>query len=296
MKCLVTGGAGFIGSHLVDHLLNLNHNVIVIDNESAEENNKFYWNEKACNYQYDICDYNKIEPLFIDVDYVFHLAAQSRIQPSIINPHRTFKVNCNGTLNILKAASKYKIVKVVYSSTSSYYGSKNKIPFKENMDRDCLNPYSYTKAFGEDLCKMYNHIHKLDITILRYFNVYGPRQPIKGQYAPVVGIFQKQQRSNQNLTVVGDGNQRRDYTHVEDIVKANLLAINKDLGSLEILNVGTGKNWSVLDLAEMIGGNIEFISKRRGEAAETLADITKIKKKFNWSPAININSWIKDRK
>ena len=192
MKCLVTGGAGFIGSNLVDKLISLDYDVIVIDNESAEENEQFYWNQDAINYKYDICNYNKIRPLFHGVDYVFHLAAQSRIQPSIINPNITVKVNCEGTLNVLNAAKENNISKIIYSSTSSYYGLKNASPSKENMSRDCLNPYSYTKVFGEDLCKMYHQLYNIDIFVLRYFNVYGERQPTKGQYAPVIGIFQKQ--------------------------------------------------------------------------------------------------------
>tara|TARA_Y100000590_G_scaffold60997_1_gene65118 strand:+ start:1486 stop:2376 length:891 start_codon:yes stop_codon:yes gene_type:complete len=294
MKCLVTGGAGFIGSNLVDELISLGYDVIVIDNESAKENEIFYWNKNAENYTYDICDYDKIKPLFNKIDCVFHLAAQSRIQPSIINPNHTFKVNCKGTLNILNAAKENNVSKIIYSSTSSYYGLKNTIPSKEEMSRDCLNPYSYTKVFGEDLCKMYYQLHGMNIFILRYFNVYGERQPTKGQYAPVVGIFQKQFINNEKMTIVGDGMQRRDYTHVRDVVSANTKIIDSNLNGFETFNVGTGINYSVLELAKMIGGPYEFIPKRKGEAKETLADISKICKKLNWSPSIMIKDWIKD--
>ena len=294
MKCLVTGGAGFIGSNLVDKLISLDYDVIVIDNESAEENEQFYWNQNAINYKYDICNYNKIRPLFHGVDYVFHLAAQSRIQPSIINPNITFKVNCEGTLNVLNAAKENNISKIIYSSTSSYYGLKNASPSKENMSRDCLNPYSYTKAFGEDLCKMYYQLYDMDIFVLRYFNVYGERQPTKGQYAPVIGIFHKQYKNNQKMTIVGDGMQRRDYTHVQDIVSANIKIINSNLNRFETFNVGTGINYSVLEIAEMFGGPYKFIPERDGEARETLADISYIKKKLSWVPSIMIKDWIKD--
>lgn len=296
MKCLVTGGAGFIGSNLVDKLIDLNHEVVVVDNESADQNEIFYWNKDASNYKYDICDYNKIESLFLGVDCVFHLAAQSRIQPSIIDPEKTFKVNCNGTLNVLKASVENGISKFIYSSTSSYYGSINKIPFKESMPRDCLNPYSYTKAFGEDLCKMYSQINKLNVTIFRYFNVYGPRQPVKGEYAPVVGIFQKQRKAGQKLTVVGDGMQTRDYTHVDDVVSANLLAMDKAINIFDILNVGTGDKYSVLDLAKLVGGEIKFLPNRAGEARNTQADISEITKTLKWKPTIDINNWIKDNR
>jgi len=294
MKCLVTGGAGFIGSNLVDKLIDLNHEVVVIDNESAEQNDSFYWNKDASNYKYDICDYNKIDSLFKGIDCVFHLAAQSRIQPSIIDPEKTFKVNCNGTLNILKASVKNGISKFIYSSTSSYYGLKNEIPFDEDMDRDCLNPYSYTKIFGEDLCKMYSKLYKLNVIIFRYFNVYGPRQPVKGEYAPVVGIFQKQWNAGEKITVIGDGMQTRDYTHVDDVVSANLLAMDKTINIFEIFNVGTGKKYSVLDLAKLIGGEIDFLPQRLGEARDTQADISKITKVLKWRPTVDLNDWIGD--
>ena len=297
MRCLVTGGAGFIGSNLVDRLIAKNVEVIVIDDESATENNKFYWNKNAENYKDDICDYNNIEHLFKNVDYVFHLAAQSRIQPSIVDPTKTLKVNCEGTLNVLNASKKHNVSRFIYSSTSSYYGLNNKVPFTENLNRDCLNPYSYTKIFGEDLCKMYHELYDMQIVILRYFNVYGQRQPTKGQYAPVVGIFQKQFKENKRLTIVGDGMQRRDYTHVDDVVSANILAAKNKLSSgFEVFNVGTGINYSVLDIAKMIGGKYKFISERKGEAKETLADISKIRKHLNWAPSIKIEKWLKEKK
>ena len=297
MKCLVTGGAGFIGSNLVDTLIEKGHRVIVIDNESATENEKFYWNDRAENYKLDICDYNKIEHLFEGVDWVFHLAAQSRIQPAIKNPIKTVRVNCEGTTNILQASRKYKIKKVMYSSTSSYYGLTNEPPLVETMERNCLNPYSVTKVAAEDLFKMYSRLYNLPTVIFRYFNVYGERQPVKGQYAPVVGLFQKMKSEGKPMTVVGDGKQRRDYTHVSDIVSANILAAENDsVGNAEVMNVGTGTNHSVLDLVNLIGGEYSHIPNRPGEARETLADNTKIKKLLNWSPLVKLEDWIKENK
>ena len=295
MKCLVTGGAGFIGSNLVDELIDKGYETTVIDNESASENEKFFWNSKAVNFKYDICNYNQIKNIFKNVDCVFHLAAQSRIQPSIINPEETFKINCEGTLNVLRASKESKVKKFVYSSTSSYYGL-NKVPFQENMKRDCLNPYSYTKSFGEDLSKMFYQLYGLNIFILRYFNVYGERQPTRGQYAPVVGIFQKQYKNKEKMTVVGDGQQRRDYTHVSDVVRANMMICDSSLIGCELFNVGTGKSYSVLEIAKMIGGEYEFIPPRPGEAKETLADISKIEKMLGWHPVINIQDWIKEHR
>ena len=296
MKFLVTGGAGFIGSHLVDKLLGDGYDVKVIDNESASENDFFYWNEKADNYLYDILNYNKIEKLFKDIDCVFHLAAESRIQTAIKNPSKTFSVNFKGTLNILNACKKYNVNRIIYSSTSSIYGLKNIPPLKENMDRDCLNPYSSSKAAGEDLVKIFSRFYNLKSIILRYFNVYGERQPTKGQYAPVVGLFQKMKKDGKPMTVVGDGKARRGYTHVEDVVKANILAaMKKDLLRTETINIGTGTNYSVLELVDMIGDDYVHIPPRLGEAKETLADISKAKTYLNWEPSISIKNWIKNK-
>ena len=296
MKFLVTGGAGFIGSNLVDTLVDLNHNVIVVDNESASENESFYWNSKAENYKYDICDYNKIEPLFKNVDCVFHLAAESRIQTAIQNPSRTFKVNVIGTLNILDASRKHKVNRIVYSSTSSYYGLKNNPPQVEDMDRDCLNPYSCSKVAGEDIIKMYSNLYDINSVIFRYFNVYGDRQPTKGQYAPVIGLFQKMKSEGKPMTVVGDGCARRDYTHVKDVVNANILAAMKEeILESKVVNIGTAKNYSVLELVDMIGGEYIHIPPREDEAKETLADISVAKNYLNWEPTIYLEDWIKNK-
>jgi len=296
MNFLVTGGAGFIGSNLVDSLIDLNHNVIVIDNEAASENESFYWNSKAENYKYDICNYNKIEPLFRSVDCVFHLAAESRIQTAIQNPSRTFKVNVIGTLNILDASRKHKVNRIVYSSTSSYYGLKNNPPLVEDMDRDCLNPYSCSKVAGEDIIKMYSNLYNINSVIFRYFNVYGDRQPTKGQYAPVIGLFQKMKSEGKPMTVVGDGLARRDYTHVKDVVNANILAAMKEeILESKVVNIGTAKNYSVLELVGMIGGEYVHIPPREGEAKETLADISEAKNYLNWEPTIYLEDWIKNK-
>jgi UDP-glucose 4-epimerase len=296
MKYLVTGGAGFIGSHLVDRLISEKHNVIVIDNESASENEHFYWNDSAENYKHDICDYDKIKYLFRGIDCVFHLAAESRIQTAIKNPAKTFKVNFIGTLNILEASRLYDVKRVIYSSTSSYYGLKNQSPLVESMDRDCLNPYSSSKVAGEDIVRMYSKLYGIESIIFRYFNVYGERQPTKGQYAPVIGLFQKMKSEGKPMTVVGDGLARRDYTHVKDVVEANVLAAMKEeLSESMVINIGTGKNYSVLDLVKLIDGEYIHIPPREGEAKETLADISIARRYLNWKPSINLKDWIKNK-
>ena len=266
MRALVTGSAGFIGSNIVDELINRGHQVVVIDNESAEENDRFYWNEKAENHKLDICDYKKIEPLFKNIDYVFHLAAQSRIQPAVKNPIRTVRVNCEGTTNILQASRENGVKKVIYSSTSACYGLANEPPLHEEMNTDCLNPYSVTKVGGEEICKMYTKLFGLKTVTFRYFNVYGDRQPTRGQYAPVIGLFKKQKDSGKPMTVVGDGLQTRDYTNVKDVVRANILAAeSKRVGNGEVINIGVGRSYSVMDLVDMIGGEHVFIPLRIGE-------------------------------
>ena len=296
-KVLVTGGAGFIGSNIVDELINRGYEVVVIDNESADENDRFYWNNEAENYRYNICDYDKIEPLFKDVDYVFHLAAQSRIQPAIKNPVYTVKVNCEGTANILQASREHGVKKVVYSSTSACYGLMNEPPLHEDMKTDCLNPYSVTKVAAEDICEMYTRLYGLKTVIFRYFNVYGNRQPTKGQYAPVIGLFKKQKDNGEPMTVVGDGLQTRDYTNVSDVVNANILAAESDdVGGNELINIGAGKSYSVMDLVEMIGGEHIYIPPRPGESRHTLADISRANMLLKWNPKVSLEDWLEENK
>jgi len=297
MRALVTGGAGFIGSNIVDELINRDFEVIVIDNESAQENDRFYYNEKSKNYKYDVCDYDKIEPLFEGVDFVFHLAAQSRIQPAVKNPIKTVRVNCEGTTNVLQASRVHKVKRVIYSSTSACYGLKNEPPLHENMNTDCLNPYSVTKVGGEEICKMYTKLFGLQTVIFRYFNVYGDRQPTKGQYAPVIGLFKKQKDNGEPMTVVGDGLQTRDYTNVKDVVNANLIAsTSKNVGNGDVINIGVGKSYSVLDLVNLIKGKHVFIPPRVGESRHTLADISLAKKLLNWTPKVKLENWLEENK
>lgn len=293
MKCIVTGGAGFIGSHLVDRLIGLGADVYVIDNESATVHDNFYYHEDAYYYKYDIRNYKDIRPIFDDADFVFHLAAESRIQPCIENPLIAVETNTVGTATVLQCAREAMVKKVIYSSTSSAYGLANKPPLKETMVEDCLNPYSVSKVAGEKLCKMYDDLFGLKTIVFRYFNVYGPRQPLKGQYAPVIGLFMRQDKSGQTLTVVGDGLQKRDFAHVSDVVEANIAAMKSEIHG-ELFNVGTGRNISILELANMISDNIQHIDARPGESRETLADIMKIKALLGWSPKIKLEDYIRE--
>jgi UDP-glucose 4-epimerase len=295
MKSIVTGGAGFIGSHIVDKLIELGHEVIVIDNETSTVHNHFYYNDKATYHKIDIADYCGIRPLFEGVDFVFHLAAESRIQPAIENPLLCFQTNAFGTGVVLQCSREAGVKKVMYSSTSSAYGLINEPPLVETMPDDCLNPYSVAKVAGEKMCKMYTDLFGLPTVIFRYFNVYGPREPLKGAYAPVVGLFLRQKKAGEPMTIVGDGTQRRDFTHVVDVVDANIRAMDYN-GTMHgtVFNVGTGKNHSVLELARMIGDNVKFIPPRPAESKETLANNDKICWSFSWQPTKKIEDYIKE--
>lgn len=291
MKCLVTGGAGFIGSHLVDELIKQGNKVIILDNLSTGK----YINKKAEFHKVDVRDYNSISPFFNKIDYVFHLAAQARIQPSIIDPRETFEVNVLGTTNVLLASKEAKVKKVIYSASSSAYGGHKTIPHKEEMETRPKNAYALSKVMGEQICKMFHELYGLSTLSLRYFNVYGPRQPedvVASPYATVIGIFLKQKKAGKKLTIVGDGKQRRDFTYVSDIVNANIAAMSsKAVG--EVINVGTGKNNSINEIASFIlktkdfKKNVNYLPKRPAEAQETLADISKAKELLNWQPQIN---------
>ncbi len=298
MKALVTGGAGFIGSNLVDKLIGMNWEVVVIDNESAECNEKFYWNPKADNHKLDICDYEFTRDLYNDVDYVFHLAAESRLQPAIKNPINAVTKNAVGTCTVLQCAREAGVKKVIYSSTSSAYGL-NKFPNYETDPNDCLNPYSVSKVSGEELCKLYNSLYGLKTIIFRYFNVYGERSPTTGQYAPVIGVFLRQKNSGQPLTIVGDGEQRRDFVHVQDVANANLMVALANLDDEcygQVYNIGSGENISILEIAQMISSDYVHIPPRDGEARTTLACIDKARNTFGWEPKLKVKRWIEENK
>lgn len=296
MKALVTGGAGFIGSHIVDRLILDNHEVIVIDNESADSS-AFYWNSRAQNFKFDILDYESTRRLYDGVDVVFHLAAESRIQPCIENPLKAVRVNVLGTATVLQCAKEAGVKRVIYSSTSAAYGLDNESPSIETMRTDCLNPYSVSKVSGEDLCKMYNRLYGIETLCFRYFNVYGERQPTKGQYALVLGIFLRQNAAGEPLTIVGDGEQRRDFIHVSDIVNANIMVAttNSVLDWGGLYNIGSGINFSVNEIANCISTHQIRLPFRQGEARITLANIDKVVKHLNWKPKIDLFEWIRNQ-
>ena len=293
-KSLVTGGAGFIGSNLVDKLLTMGHEVIVIDNQFSEAHDEFYWNFHGQNYRMDIRDYSLTRKLYDGVDYVFHLAAEARIQPAIENPIEAVSINSVGTCTVLQCAREAGVKRVMYSSTSSGYGM-NEPPNVETQPDDCLNPYSVSKVNGEKLCRMYTSLYGLETVCFRYFNVYGNRQPLKGQYAPVIGIFLRQLAAGEPLTIVVDGEQRRDFTHVDDVVNANIKAALANIDDKcfgQVYNVGTGLNHSINEIAAMISDNIIHIPPRPGEAMISLANNTRLRETFDWEPTVKLETYL----
>ena len=295
IKSLVTGGAGFIGSNLVDYLIDRGHQVVCVDNESAECNDKFYWNDKAINVKGDVTDYKFMKNVFVGAEYVFHLAAEARLQPAIKNPIEAVYKNCVGTTTVLQCAREAGVKRVIYSSTSSGYGY-NPSPNVETQPDDCLNPYSVSKIAAEKMCKMYSDLYGLETVVLRYFNVFGERSPTRGQYAPVIGIFERQRDAGEPLTIVGDGTQRRDFIYVKDVARANYLAslmprVREHLG--EVFNVGSGINYSVQEIADAISDNQTYIPKREGEMETTWSNIDKINQVIGWKPEVDVLEWIK---
>ena len=291
---IVTGGAGFIGSHIVEKLLQLEHMVVVVDNEYSDNDN-FHWRKDTLNVNIDITDYKALKKAFTGADYIFHLAAEARIGPAIKNPINALNINTIGTCNVLQCAREVGAKKVLYSSTSSGYGL-NEAPNIETQPDDCLNPYSVSKIAGEKLCKMYTDLYGLNTIIFRYFNVFGERAPRKGQYAPVTGIFLRQKAAGEPLTIVGDGEQRRDYIYVKDVANANVMAAisNPDDDAYgQVYNVGSGKNYSVNEIASFISDDTINIPPRVGEARNSLANIEKIRKTFAWKPEVDVQEWIK---
>ncbi len=311
MKYIVTGGAGFIGSHIVDALIAEGHQVVVIDN--LDTGKKENLNPKADFHQLDIRDSEKIDPLFKGADGVFHTAALARIQPSFENPELYFDVNAIGTRNILASAKKHKVRRIVYSASSSAYGPREDLPLREEdkVASQALHPYGSTKRMGEMLMRdMGKMTDGAETVCLRYFNVYGPRQnnASDGPYPTVIGLFADFIKQGKPLSIVPDGHQKRDFTHVYDVVRANLLAMRSlKVGNGEIINIGTATNYSIWEVASIIlgmpieskpedllkAGKCVLAPERRGEVRATLADITKAKELIGWEPNVDLKDGLR---
>ena len=289
MKCLVTGGAGFIGSHIVDRLINDGHEVIVVDNLSTGKEENI--NPKAKFYHMDIRNLFERD-MIKGVDIVFHLACLARVQPSIENPYLYHDVNVNGTHNLLLACKAANVKRFVFSSSSSVYGDTEQVPTNEQCSTEPMSPYAKHKLIGEQYCKLYSELYDIETVSLRYFNVYGDRQPTEGAYCLVMGVFAQQRLNGEPMTIRGDGEQRRDFTYVGDVVEANMKAAFSDRTLKgEVINIGNGDNRSVNQIADLIGGDRITVDPVI-EPKETLAYIGKAKFFFDWEPTGNLEEWI----
>ena len=293
MKSVVTGGAGFIGSNLIDELVRLDHEIIVIDNLSTGQlSNLNKVKNKIKFINIDISNNEEsIHKYFKNVDWVFHMAGLADIVPSITNPKSYFQSNVKGTLNVLEASKKAKIKKFIYAASASCYGIPEKYPTDEKSKIDPQYPYALTKFLGEQLVIHWAKVYAMPNVSLRFFNAYGPRSRTTGVYGAVFGVFLAQKLAVKPLTIVGDGTQTRDFIHVYDLVNATIIAAQKGKQG-EIYNVGNGKEISVNLIADIIGGDKVSVPKRPGEPDRTLADISKIKAQFNWQPKISIKEGI----
>ncbi|MFA6094468.1 MAG: NAD-dependent epimerase/dehydratase family protein [Candidatus Paceibacterota bacterium] len=292
IKVVVTGGAGFIGSNIVDALVERGFNVHIIDNLS--EGRRENVNKKATLHIADVCSLESIKKVFKDVQYVFHCAALPRVQYSIEHPQETNEVNIGGTINVLEACRWAGVKKLIYSASSSVYGDQPTMPLVESMTAMPKSPYGLQKYVGEIYCKTWSEVYRVPTVSLRYFNVYGLRQSSEGAYALVIPSFLKQRQVGKPMTIVGDGKQTRDFTHVRDVVRANILAMESDkVGKGEVINIGAGNNVSINKIAELIGGPVEHISGRL-EPKHTLADNALAKKLLDWKPTVNIEDGIRE--
>lgn len=279
-KVVVTGGAGFIGSHVAKALEKNGYDVGVIDRVTGQ----------------DINDSDALREMFTNVSFVFHLAALPQVQYSIEHPEETHRVNVDGTLAVLCAAKKAGVRRVIFSSSSAVYGDAENMPIAESNPLNPKSPYALHKYIGELYCKLFSQIFGLETVLLRYFNVYGPGMRAEGAYAPAIAIFLKQHSSGQPMTVTGDGTQTRDFVHVEDVVRANILAATSTkVGKGEVINIGSGSSISMNEIVQRIGGEVLYTPSRL-EPHDSLADISLAQKYLGWSPQITFEAGLGELK
>ncbi len=285
-KLVVTGGAGFIGSHLVDQLIELNHEVVVVDNLMLGK--KEFVNDNAKFIEADIRDLDKLKEIFSGAEAIFHLAADPRLQVSIEDPISTHEINVTGTLNVLLVAKENNVKKVIFSSSCAIYGDQEKLPITERHSTNPMNPYALHKLMGENYCRLFHQLFDIGTVCLRYFNVFGPRKLDTGSYPMVIPIFLGQKKRGEKLTIVGDGKQTRDYVYVSDVVEANIKAWQSDIDDGRGINIGSGVQTSVNEIAELIGGESVNVDARPGEMRFIEADNSEAKEKLNWQPVVTL--------
>lgn len=295
MRCVVTGGCGFIGSHMVDLLLAEGHEVVAIDNLTTGRRENLDHQKRSAALtivEADVRDADAIRPAFAGADWVFHFAALADIVPSIEAPTAYLSANVMGTLGVLEAARAAGVRRLVYSASSSCYGIPDVYPTTENAPIRVEYPYALSKYLGEEMALHWAKVYRLPVVSLRYFNAYGPRSRTGGTYGAVFGVFLAQKLNNHPFTVVGDGTQTRDFVFVTDVARANLLAAQSDCVG-EVFNVGTGTPQSVNRLVELLGGDVVYVPKRPGEPDCTHADISKITRVLGWKASVSFEDGVK---
>lgn len=295
-KAVVTGGAGFIGSHLVDRLLDAGYHVVVVDNCSTGrwENLAHVKDRSALSLvEADICDCAAIRPAFEAADHVYHLAALADIVPSIQNPVSYYRANVDGTLSVLEAARDAKVKRFMYTASSSCYGIPDQYPTPETAEPRPQYPYALTKWLGEQTALHWCQVYGIPLVSLRLFNVFGPRSRTSGTYGAVFGVFLAQKLAGIPLTIVGNGEQTRDFTYVTDIADAMYTAVHADISG-RVYNVGSGNHYPVNYLAELIGGETVHIPKRPGEPDCTFADITRLTADLHWKPKVSFEQGVQN--
>lgn len=293
-KCIVTGGAGFIGSTLVDHLIDQGRDVIVLDNLSTGKKENLNSKAQFIHCDLSAIDQNELNYYFTDVDTVFHCAALPNVQYSIDFPYESNQANVNTTIKILEAIRYNKINKIIYSSSSSVYGNAINTPTSETESIKPLSPYALQKYIGEEYCYLYNQIYGIKYTIFRYFNVYGERMTNKGAYVSVLSHFLRSIKNSQPLNIVNDGNQKRDFVYVGDVAKANILASLNEYSGNTIFNIGSGVNYSINTIADWFGCDKKY-GEIRVEPYETLSDVNRANFILNWYPEQSLKTWVKNQ-
>jgi UDP-glucose 4-epimerase len=294
MKVLLTGGAGFIGSHLAEYLLTRGHELIVLDNLSTgrlQNLDHIKGHPRFQFHQVDITDFQAIRAYFAGVQWVFHLAALADIVPSIKNPFEYLRSNVDGTVAVLEASRSQGVKRFVYTASSSCYGIPDSYPTSETAPIRPRYPYALTKYLGEECVLLWGRVYGLPVVSLRLFNVYGPRARTSGAYGAVFGVFLAQKLHGRPFTVVGDGTQTRDFIFVTDVVRAIVMAAESGITG-EVLNVGSGKSYSINRLVQLLGGEVVYIPKRPGEPDRTHADITRIQEMLGWRPEVTFEQGV----
>ncbi len=293
-KYLVTGGAGFIGTNLTERLVRDGHEVIVVDDLSGGKKERLP--KEVIFHELDICNTEKLTEVMKDVDVIVHLAALPRVQFSIEHPFEAQRVNVDGTLSVIEAARQVGVKRVVYAASSSAYGDQETMPLTEDLPAQPKSPYGLHKYYGELLMRLWSDIHGLETVSLRFFNVYGPHLDPDGAYALVIGRFLKLRKEGKPMTITGDGEQTRDFTHVFDVVDAIVRASESDkVGKGEVFNVGAGRNASINEVTTLIGGEVEYVPARI-EPKHTLADNSYIRTVLDWQPTITFEEGIANLK